>query len=246
MQMVYGKTEALMPAGSKYCPGCMHSTAHKIIAEVVDEMGMRGKTIIVPPTGCSILAADYWNLDMVFSLHGRTAAVATGVKRAQRDKLVVCYQGDGDAASIGLAESFYAANRGEPITVVMINNQIYGMTGGQMSPTTLMGQKSTTCKAGRDENSGYPVKLAEIIATLPAPKYVARFALHTPKNILQAKRGLEKAFKIQLEDKGYSYIELLSACPTNWGAPTDKTPEYMEKYVLPVFPVGELKKPEGR
>lgn len=247
MELVYTKSKGLRPVSSGYCPGCMHSTAHKIIAEVLEEKGLLGKAIIVLPVGCAILATDYFNIEMLGSLHGRAAANAVGLKHTQKDKLVVTYQGDGDAASIGWAETFYTANRGEPITVIMINNQIYGMTGGQLSPCTLVGQKATTAIHGRDpEVSGYPVHVPELLATLPAVHYSARFALHTPKHILQAKKGLALAMDVQLEDKGYSYVELLSACPTNWGVPTEETPKYMEEYVFPVFPVGEFKKPEGR
>ncbi len=245
MELVYKKSEALMPVSSGYCPGCMHTTAHKIIAETIEEKGLRGKTIMVLPVGCAILAKDYFNFDVLGSLHGRAAANAVGLKHAQKDKLVMTYQGDGDAASIGLAETFYTANRGEPITVIMINNQIYGMTGGQLSPCTLVGQKATTAIYGRDPGvSGYPVHLAEILATLPAVKYAARFSLHTPKHILQAKKGIAKAIDIQMNDKGYSYIELLSACPTNWGVAPEQTPKYIEEMVFPVFPVGVFKDTE--
>jgi len=247
MEILYKKSEGLRQNGSGYCPGCMHSTANKIIAELLEEKGILGKAIIVLPVGCAILSNFYFNCDILGSLHGRAAANAVGLKHAQKDKLVLSYQGDGDAASIGLAETFYAANRGEPITVIVINNQIYGMTGGQLSPCTLVGQKATTAINGRDPAvSGYPVHVPEILATLPATSYVARFALNTPKNILQAKRGISLAMDIQLRDKGYSYIELLSACPTNWGIKPELAPRYMEEYVFPVFPIGEFKKPEGK
>jgi len=247
VEKIYEKPKSLMPNGSNYCPGCFHSMSHKIIAEILDEQNLRENTVMVLPVGCSILATLYWNFDMVCSLHGRAAAVATGFKRVRPEQLVLVYQGDGDAASIGIAETIYAANRGEPFTVIMMNNQIYGMTGGQMSPTTLIGQKTTTAPKGRDTaGTGYPVKMAELIAELKAPKYVARFSLHTPKHILQAKQGIKKAITIQLEDKGYSFIELISNCPTNWGIPPAETPKYIEEKVLPVFPLGEFKIPEGR
>lgn len=242
MEKIYGKSKSLMDVGSQYCPGCMHSTAHKIIAELMDEMNLREEVCMVLPVGCSILAGMYWNFDMIYSLHGRASAVATGFKRSRQNQPVIVYQGDGDAASIGIAETIYAANRGEAITVIMINNQIYGMTGGQTSPTTLIGQKTTTAIYGRDvETMGYPIKMAEVIAQLGAPKYVARVALHTPKHILQAKKAIKKGLEIQINEKGYSFIEILSACPTNWKVPTDETPEYMEKYVIPEFPLGVFK-----
>jgi 2-oxoglutarate ferredoxin oxidoreductase subunit beta len=220
----------------------MHSTAHKIIAELMDEMNLREKVCMVLPVGCSILAGMYWNFDMIYSVHGRASAVATGFKRGRKNQPVIVYQGDGDAASIGIAETLYAANRGEPLTVIMINNQIYGMTGGQTSPTTLLEQKTTTAIYGRKaEEMGYPVKMAELIAQLGAPRYVTRVSLHTPKYILQAKKAIKKGLDIQINENGYSFIEVLSACPTNWKIPTDKTPEYMEKYVIPEFPLGEFK-----
>lgn len=247
MTVVYQKSKGLLPVSPGYCPGCMHSTAHKIIAEVLEEKQILGKTILVLPVGCSILATNYFNFDLLCSLHGRAAANAVGLKHAQKDKVVLVYQGDGDAASIGLTETFYAANRGEPITVIMINNQIYGMTGGQLSPCTLMGQQTTTTSAqGRQAmESGYPVHMAEIISQLEAPMFVGRFALHKPAEILKAKAAIARGIDLQMNCKGYSFIELLSACPTNWGIPTDETPGYMDEKVIPVFPLGIFKEPKG-
>jgi 2-oxoglutarate ferredoxin oxidoreductase subunit beta len=245
-KLVYGISEGMQQdKENTFCPGCMHSTAHKIITEVLDELNMREKSVIVLPVGCAVNSHTYFNFDMIGCLHGRAGAVAVGLKHAQPDKLIFTYQGDGDAAGIGLNETFYAANRGDPITVIVINNQIYGMTGGQMSPCTLVGQKSTTTVKGRDPGKvGYPVHVPEILATLPATSYVARFALNNPKNILAAKSGIKKAFKLQMEKKAYSFIELLSACPTNWGISPELGPQWMEEKVFPVFPVGEFKVPE--
>ncbi len=245
-QLIYGISKGMQQdKENTFCPGCMHSTAHKIITEVLEEMDMLGKSVIVLPVGCAVNSHTYFNFDMIGCLHGRASAVAVGLKVAQPDKLIFSYQGDGDAAGIGLNETFYAANRGDPITVIMINNQIYGMTGGQMSPCTLVGQKATTAIYGRDPNKvGYPVHLPEILATLPATGYVARFALNNPKNILAAKRGIRKAFELQLNKKAYSYIELLSACPTNWNCAPELGPKWMEEKVFPIFPVGEFKVPE--
>ena len=242
MEIVYRRPEGLLPVSSGFCPGCMHTTAHKIICEVLEEKGLIGRTIMVTPVGCAINSAKYFDLDMLTSLHGRASANAVGCKSIQKDKLVMVYQGDGDYGSIGWTETFYAANRGDPITVIAINNQIYGMTGGQTSPCTLIGQKTTTAINGRDpEKTGYPVHFPEILATLPATGYVARFALHTPKNILAAKKGIAKAVDLQLNEGKYSFIELLSSCPTNWHIEPADAPAFMEKNVLPVFPLGEFK-----
>jgi 2-oxoglutarate ferredoxin oxidoreductase subunit beta len=242
-QIIYDWPKGLNHRGNTYCPGCMHSTAAKIIAQVLEENDWLGDAILVVPVGCSLCLSGYLDFDTIMAFHGRAAAVATGVKSIRKDKLVMSYQGDGDAIAIGFSESFYNANRGFPVTAIVINNQVYGMTGGQMSPTTLLGQRTVTTSKGRniEKKEGYPVHLAEIIATLKAPAYVARFALHTPKHILQAKKGIEKAFRLQLEENKYSYIELLSACPTNWGISPKDGPKYMEEKVIPEFPVGEFK-----
>lgn len=245
MEAIYQKSKGLLPVGNTFCPGCMHSTANKIIAEVLEEKGLLGKTIIVTPVGCALISLRYFDADILGSLHGRASANAVGLKYAQKDKLVMTYQGDGDYASIGWTETFYTANRGEPITVIAINNQIYGMTGGQLSPTTLVGQKATTAINGRDPSvSGYPVHVPEILSTLPATGYVARFALHTPKHIMQAKKGIATAIDVQMKQGKYAFVELLSACPTNWHIPPEKGPEYMEKYVLKEFPVQVFKDAE--
>lgn len=245
MEVIYQRPKGLKPVSAGFCPGCMHTTAHKIICEVLQEKGLIGETVMVTPVGCAINSAKYFDLDMLTSLHGRASANAVGYKTAQKDKLVLVYQGDGDYGSIGFLETFYAANRGNPITVIGINNQIYGMTGGQTSPCTLIGQKTTTAPQGRDpEKHGYPVHIPEILATLPATGYVARFALHTPKAILEAKKGIAKAIDMQMNEKKYSFVELLASCPTNWHIEPEDGPKYMEEYVFPVFPLGEFKKPE--
>lgn len=247
MVTTYCKSASLKKVGSQYCPGCFHGTANKILAETVDKFHIREKMVLVSPVGCSQLSSMYLDIDQVGALHGRAAAVATGIKRCRPDLFVVTYQGDGDLASIGIAETIHCANRGENITVIFINNGVFGMTGGQMAPTTLVGQKATTAPEGRDPKTmGYPIRMAEMIATLETPAYVARFALHTPAHILKAKRGLEKAFHIQLANQGYSFIELLANCPTNWHIPPEKTPKWIEEKSIPYFPLGELRTPERR
>lgn len=242
MEKVYVRPTSLKEKGNSFCPGCLHGTAYKLIAEVLDKYELREKTVGVLPIGCSTLnmfASDY---DMITSAHGRAPAVATGYKRCRPDNIVFTYQGDGDLAAIGLAEIMHCANRGENITTIFANNGIYGMTGGQMAPTTLIGQKSTTCQGGREvAQAGYPIRMAEQIAVLEAPVYVARFALNTPANILKAKAGIEKAFRNQIEGKGYSFVELLTNCPTNWGVSPEESLDWITKKTIPYFPLGELK-----
>lgn len=243
MEKVYAKPTSLKDSGNSFCPGCLHGTAYKLIAEVLDKYELREKTVGVLPIGCSTLNMFYSDYDMITSAHGRAPAVATGFKRCQPDKIVFTYQGDGDLAAIGLAEIMHCANRGENITTIFANNGIYGMTGGQMAPTTLIGQKSTTSPDGRTvAQAGYPIRMAEQIAALEAPVYVARFALNTPANILKAKAGIEKAFRIQMEGKGYSFVELLTNCPTNWGVSSEESLEWIAQKTIPYFPLGELKK----
>jgi 2-oxoglutarate ferredoxin oxidoreductase subunit beta len=242
MTVVYKKPEALEKTGNSYCPGCMHGTADKLIAQTIDALGIREKTIGILPIGCGTLAMGYFNFDMVLAAHGRAPAVATGYKRARPENVVFTIQGDGDLASIGLAEILHCANRGENLTTVFINNGTYGMTGGQMAPTTLVGQKSTTTVQGRNPaTAGYPMRMAEMVAQFDAPVYVARFALDRPPNVLRAKAGIEKAFRNQIEGRGYSFVELLSDCPTNWGlSPTECLTHIREKMV-PVFPLNVFK-----
>jgi len=243
MEKVYAKSPSLLDVSSGFCPGCLHGTASKLVAETIDKLGIQDRVVCVLPIGCGTLNMYYGDFDMIGASHGRAPAVATGYKRCQPDNIVYTYQGDGDLAAIGLAEIMHAANRGENITTIFVNNSIYGMTGGQMAPTTLIGQKATTAPNGRDASqAGYPMRMAEIIATLEAPVYVARFALNTAGNVLKAKVGIEKAFRNQLEGKGYSFIELLSNCPTNWGLSPEESLKWMAEKTIPYFPLGEFKK----
>ena len=242
MQKIYEKPASLLQIGNAFCPGCLHGTALKLIAEVLDKLEIREKTVGVLPIGCSTLNMFYGNYDMISSAHGRAPAVATGYKRCRPDQFVFTYQGDGDLAAIGLAEIMHCANRGENLTTIFANNGIYGMTGGQMAPTTLIGQKATTCQSGRDASqAGYPMRMEELVATLQAPVYVARFALNTPANVIKAKAGIEKAFRNQLEGKGYSFVELLTNCPTNWGVSPAESLKWVAEKTIPCFPLGELR-----
>ncbi|MBR3168433.1 MAG: hypothetical protein IKF18_07085 [Erysipelotrichaceae bacterium] len=225
-----------------FCPGCMHSTTFKVIAEVLDELGIVDKTIECNGVGCSGLGLGYVYLDNVFCAHGRACAVATGIKRTNPDNIVFTYQGDGDGGSIGIAETIYAANRGENITMILINNGTYGMTGGQMAPTTLVGQKATTAPWGRNpEEHGYPVHIAELLDSLTAPAYIARVAMNSVQNVRKAKACIKKAFQYQMEGKGFSYVEVMSNCPTNWGMSPLETLEYMEEHTLKEFKLGEIR-----
>jgi 2-oxoglutarate ferredoxin oxidoreductase subunit beta len=224
----------------------MHGVAQRLIAELLDEMSLRERAVGIMPVGCATLAYTYLNFDTIHAAHGRAPAVATGYKRSRPDSFVFTYQGDGDLAAIGLAEIIHAANRGEKFSAVFINNSIYGMTGGQMAPTTLVGQKSTTAQGGRQvEMSGYPIRMCELLSTLKAPVYVARFALNTPANILKAKKGIKKAFTLQLENKGFAFVELLSNCPTNWGLSPEESLNWISENMIPYYPLGEYKTPEG-
>jgi 2-oxoglutarate ferredoxin oxidoreductase subunit beta len=240
--LVYQRPEAFTDVSTHYCPGCTHGVAHRLIAEVLDEMGLAEKTIGVAPVGCSVFAYNYFDTDFVEAAHGRAPAMATGIKRVLPDRVVFTYQGDGDLASIGMGEIMHAAGRGENITVVFINNAIYGMTGGQMAPTSLPGQKTTSSPNGRDvEMQGYPLKMCETIATLDGAGYVVRRSLHDPKNIRQAKKALRMAFETQIHGLGFSMVELLSTCPTNWGITPIESLKWVEEHMLPVFPLGDYK-----
>ena len=240
MAVLFEKTKLLTDKQFHYCPGCNHGIIHRLVAEVIDEMNLDGKVVGVAPVGCSVFAYDYFNCDMYEAAHGRAPAVATGVKRAMGpDTMVFTYQGDGDLASIGLSEVLMAANRGEHITIFFANNSTYGMTGGQMAPTTLVGQKSTTCIYGRDPDTmGYPLRMCELIKELEAPVYVARFSLNNPANIRKAKAGIKKAMQNQVEGLGFSFVELLTNCPTNWHMSPVKTLEFMEEHTMKYFPCG--------
>ncbi len=243
---VYQRPKALTDAVTHYCPGCPHGIAHRLVAEVIDELGIREKTVGVASVGCSVFSYNYLDVDFQQAAHGRAPAVATGIKRVLPESVVFTYQGDGDLASIGAAEIVHAAVRGENITVVFINNAIYGMTGGQMAPTTLVGQKTTTSPYGRDpKTQGYPVRVSEMLATVQGAQYIARFSLHNPANIQKAKQGIKKAFTNQIEGKGFSMVELLSTCSTNWGMTPSKALKWLEDEMIPVFPLGVFKDEEG-
>lgn len=241
-QVVYQRPESLSKTSVHYCPGCTHGVAHRLVAEVLDEMHLRERTIGVASVGCSVFAYNYFNFDFVQAPHGRAPAMATGVKRSLPDRIVFTYQGDGDLASIGAAEIVHAAARGENITVIFINNTNYGMTGGQMAPTTLPGQKTTTSPKGRDvEQAGYPVRVAEVIAQLDGAGYVVRRSLHDPKNIRMAKKAIRMAFEVQARGMGFAMVELLSTCPTNWGLTPVEATRWLEAKMLPYYPLGDYK-----
>jgi 2-oxoglutarate/2-oxoacid ferredoxin oxidoreductase subunit beta len=241
---VFTRTPGLKEATTSYCSGCGHGVAHRIMAEVITEMNALDRTIAVAPVGCAVYGYDYWNFDTTEAAHGRTPAVATAIKRVLPDRLVISYQGDGDLASIGMAEIMHAANRGERITVIFINNTNYGMTGGQMAPTTLEGQVTMTTPRGRDvQQAGYPLKMAEILAGLPGVKFSARGALHKPGLVRKAKSLIQQAFQVQEDGLGFSIVELLSLCPTNWGMNTMQALDQVET-ISKVFPLGVFKTPE--
>jgi 2-oxoglutarate/2-oxoacid ferredoxin oxidoreductase subunit beta len=241
-QAVYTRPKTLTELPTHYCPGCTHGVAHRLIAEVLEEMDVLGETIGVAPVGCSVFAYWYFDCDFVEAAHGRAPAMATGIKRVLPDRLVFTYQGDGDLASIGMAEIMHAAARGENISVFFINNAIYGMTGGQMAPTSLPGQITTSSPSGRDvEQAGYPVKMAELLANMSGAGYVVRRSLHDPKNIRLAKKAIRQAFEVQKAGLGFSMVELLSSCPTNWKLTPLEALRFIEERMIPVFPLGDFK-----
>lgn len=245
MAVVFQKTKGLTDKQFHYCPGCTHGIIHRITGEVLEELGVLGKTIGVAPVGCSVLAYEYFNVDMQEAGHGRAPAVATGIKRVHPDKVVFTYQGDGDLASIGTAEIVHAAHRGEKITTIFVNNAIYGMTGGQMAPTTLIGQKATTAPYGRTiEHSGMPLRVAEMMATIESAVFVERVSVDTPANVRKAKAAIKKAFEIQIEGKGFGIVEVLSTCPTNWGMTPVDSLKWLRDNMMPYYPMGNFKKPE--
>ncbi len=240
--IVYTRPQGLTEMPSHYCPGCTHGTLHRIIAEVLDEMNLTGKTIGVAPVGCAVFAYYYINTDFVEAAHGRAPAMATGIKRLLPDRVVFTYQGDGDLASIGMGEIVHAAARGESISVFFVNNTNYGMTGGQMAPTTLPGQKTTSSPNGRDvETQGFPIRMAEMLATLDGAGYVVRRSLHDPKNIRLAKKAVRMAFETQVRGLGFSMVELLSTCSTNWGVTPVESLKWLEDNMIPAFPLGDYK-----
>jgi 2-oxoglutarate ferredoxin oxidoreductase subunit beta len=245
MQEVYRTAKSLTKATMHYCPGCTHGIIHKLVAESIDELGIREKTIGVAPVGCAVLAYQYIDTDFAVAAHGRAPAMATGIKRVHPDKIVFTYQGDGDLASIGTAEIVHAAMRGEKITVIFVNNAIYGMTGGQMAPTTLVGQKTSTSPYGRQvEHCGSPIRMSELLATIPGAYYVTRVSVTTPAGLAKAKRAIKKAFQNQIDGKGLSIVEVLSTCPTNWGRAPFESMRWVDENMSPYFPLGDYKTAE--
>ncbi len=239
---VYERPESLADVVTHYCPGCTHGTAHRLIAEVLDEMELRSKTIGVASVGCSVFAYQYFETDFVEAAHGRAPAMATGIKRVLPDRVVFTYQGDGDLVSIGMAETVHAAARGENITVIFINNAIYGMTGGQLAPTSLPGQVTTSSPLGREVGqSGFPIRMAEMVATLDGPSYVVRRSLHDAAHIRKAKKAVRLAFEAQARGMGLSMVELLSTCPTNWGMGAEEACEWVATDMVPAYPLGDYK-----
>lgn len=244
-EKVFGRPSSLVDVPTHYCPGCHHGIIHRLVAEVIDELGVQDSAIGVAPVGCSVLAYDYFNIDMFEAAHGRAPAVATGIKRVHPEAPVFTYQGDGDLAAIGAAEIVHAAARGEKITTIFVNNAIYGMTGGQMAPTSLVGQVTQTSPYGRKaEMAGIPIRVSEMLATLDGAVYIERVAVNNPANMAKAKTAIKKAFKTQLEGKGFSMVEVLSTCPTNWGLSAIDAVKWMETNMMPYYPLGVFKTPE--
>lgn len=242
MKQVFYRPESLTDVPFHFCPGCHHGIIHRLIAECIDKYGLREKTIGIASVGCSVFLYDYFSLDVLEAPHGRAAAVATGVKRSRPSSFVFTYQGDGDLAAIGTAEIIHAANRGEHITVIFVNNTVFGMTGGQMAPTTMPAQETTTTPFGRDtEVNGYPIRMAELLANLPGSTFVARTAVDTPKNLMKAKKLLRKAFELQINDEGFAFVEFLSACPTNWKMSPQEAARRIGEEMIPYFPLGIFK-----
>ena len=243
MAVVFDKPHALTDVPMHYCPGCTHGIVHRLVAEVIDELGIEGKTIGIAPVGCSVFAYNYFNCDMIEAAHGRAPAVATGVKRSDPENHVVFrYQGDGDLASIGMAETVHAAARNENITIIFINNAIYGMTGGQMAPTSLPGQVTQTSPYGRDtKHCGFPIKVCEMLSELEGPEYLERVTVSNVKNIVKAKKAIKKAFQNQIDGKGFSLVEVVSTCPTNWGMTPQNALKWLEENMLPYYPLGVYK-----
>ncbi len=241
---IYKHPASLVPLQTKYCPGCGHGVIHRLITEVIDELGLQGASVVLNPVGCSIWADLYFGTDSVQPAHGRTPAAATGIKRVLPDHLVICYQGDGDLAAIGTAEILHAANRGEKFTTIFVNNAIYGMTGGQMAPTTLVGQKATTAPLGRDPGDpgmGYPIRVCEMLATLEGTRYLARGSVDNAVNVRKTKQYIKKAFEAQMRGEGFSLVEILSPCPTNWSMKPVESVDWLVESMIPVFPLGEIK-----
>ncbi|MFO8085088.1 MAG: thiamine pyrophosphate-dependent enzyme [Desulfobacterales bacterium] len=246
MGKTYQKPEALSDQHTHYCPGCTHGVIHRLIAEVIDELDIRGRCVGVAPVGCAVLAYNYFTFDFQEAAHGRAPAMATGIKRVRPDLIVFTYQGDGDLASIGMGEIIHAANRGEKFTSIFVNNAVYGMTGGQMAPTTMPGQHTTTSPFGRDtEDVGMPIKMAELLAALQTPAYITRQAVIKPKYITKAKKAIKKAFTYQLEKRCFSFVELVSTCPTNWGMTPTEAVKWAEDTLLGYYQLGTFKTPDS-
>jgi 2-oxoglutarate ferredoxin oxidoreductase subunit beta len=245
--LIFSRPDSLRDVPTHYCPGCTHGVIHRLVAESLDELGLRERTVGVAPVGCSVLMYNYMNTDFLEAPHGRAPALATGLKRVRPDLIVFTYQGDGDMASIGTNEILHAANRGEKFTTVFVNNAVYGMTGGQMAPTTLPGQKTTTCPSGRDvTTAGYPLRVSELLATLLTPAYIARVSVHDPAHIIKAKKAIKRAFQYQVEGKCFTFVEVLSTCPTNWGLTPIESTKWLADNMIPVFPLGEFKSPDAK
>lgn len=242
MKTIFKKSPLLLDAVTHYCPGCGHGIVHRLVCEVIEELKITEKVLAIAPVGCAVLAYDYWGFDVTEAAHGRPLAVATGIKRVRPDLVVFTYQGDGDLAAIGTAETVHAANRGENLTCIFVNNGVYGMTGGQMAPTTLLGQRTTTCKSGRDKaREGYPLKITEMLAVLDGVCYAERTAVNSPKNTILTKKAIKKAFMNQLEGKGFSIVEIVSQCPTYWGMTPEEAVDKIESVILKETPLGVIK-----
>ncbi|MEI6831195.1 MAG: thiamine pyrophosphate-dependent enzyme [Candidatus Omnitrophota bacterium] len=242
MEKIFKRPEALYDLPTHYCPGCGHGIVHRLIAEVVDELGIREKVIGVAPVGCAVVAYDYWNFDCSEAAHGRALAVATAIKRVHPQNIVFTYQGDGDLAAIGTNETIHAANRGENLTVIFINNAVYGMTGGQMAPTTLLGQKTSTSIEGREkEKHGYPLKISEMLALLPGVCFIQRVSMHNPQEVLKTKQAIKQAFGNQINNLGFSLVEILSSCPTYWGLSPKESLDWIRDVMQKEFPLGRIK-----
>ncbi len=245
MGKAFSKPVSLSDNMTHYCPGCTHGIVHRLVAEAIDELGIRGRTVGIAPVGCAVLAYNYFNCDFQEAAHGRAPAMATGIKRVRPDLIVFTYQGDGDLASIGMGEIIHAANRGEKFTTIFINNAIYGMTGGQMAPTTMPGQRATTAPTGRDtDQTGMPIRMANLLGELVTPGYVTRQAVLKPQQINKTKKAIKKAFEYQVEGKCFSFVEVVSTCPTNWGLTPLDSLKWAEDNLLPYYELGDYKVPE--
>lgn len=242
MRKVFERPVSLRDVPTHYCSGCGHGIVHRLVCEVIDELGIREEVVAVCPVGCAVIAYEYWDFDCSEAPHGRTPCVATGIKRVHPDKVVFCYQGDGDLAAIGTAEIIHTANRGENITVIFINNAVYGMTNGQMAPTTLIGQKTSTTPLGRDvSRDGYPLKMSELLAQIPGSRYIERTSVSNPANVLKTEAAIKKAFKNQIDKKGFSLVEVLSPCPTYWGLSPKDACKWISNEMAAYFPLGVIK-----